>query len=205
MAVLALVRHGESEWNKLSLWTGWQDIPLTDKGRDEAGQAAEILKDIDFQLFYSSDLIRSIETLEIIKKVLNKSALPTVKDAALKERDYGEYTGKTKWQIKKQAGEEKFLKLRRGWDDPVSGGETLKDVYNRVVPYYKNHILAGLIKGKNILLVAHGNSIRALMKYLEKISDKNIPKVEIATGEAVIYHLDKSGKILKKEKRGGIK
>lgn len=201
MSKLALVRHGESEWNKLGLWTGWQDIPLSSGGKKEAQVAAQLLKDIDFHHFFTSDLVRAIETLEIIKKELNKTHLPVIKHHALKERNYGEFTGKNKWEIKKQVGAIRFLQIRRGWDSPIKEGETLKNVHSRVVPYFENSILPHLKSGKNVLISAHGNSIRALVKHLEEVSDEGITEFELETGEIIIYELDKKGLLINKERR----
>src|SRR3989344_2233433 len=199
MATLVLVRHGESEWNAKGLWTGWTDIPLSEKGREEAKTAATALKNIQFDLAYTSILSRAKETLEIIKQTLGIANLTTIESPALNERDYGEYTGKNKWEIEKEVGRENFLKLRRGWYYPVENGETLKDVYERVVPYYQQEILPNLMQGKNVLISAHGNSLRALVKYLDNISDVDIANLEIATGEAVIYEINSSGKVISKE------
>lgn len=198
---LVLIRHGESVWNAQGRWQGWKDIPLTDKGRDEAKLAAAELSDIKFDIAFTSDLIRAKETLEIIKKELKYIELPTIVEPGFKERNYGIYTGKVKWEIKEMLGEEKFKRLRRGWDVPIPEGESLKDVYERVIPKYRKLILPVIKKGLNILFVAHGNSNRALMKYIEKIPDKFISQVEIATGEVLVYILNKSGKIISKEKR----
>lgn len=202
MSTLALVRHGESQWNARGLWTGWTDIPLSDKGCEEARKAADLLHGIQFDYTYTSKLIRASETLEIIKKEL-QITVPTIAAAELNERNYGIYTGKNKWEIKNQIGEEKFQQLRRGWDFPIEKGESLKDVYTRVVPYYEKEIRPKLQDGKNVLLAAHGNSIRALVKFLESISDDEISKVELVTGEILIYTLDASGAVIKKERRGG--
>lgn len=199
--MLVLVRHGESVWNAKGWWTGWRDIPLSDKGRQEARKAAEALKNIHFDYTYTSSLLRASDTLEIIKNELHLNAIPTGKTDSLNERNYGDYTGKSKWDIQKQVGEEQFKKIRRGWDVPVPGGETLKDVYNRVIPFYRNDLLPLLMKGKNILIAAHGNSIRALMKYIENISDEAIESTEIKTGEVLLYSIDEAGNLLKKEKR----
>ena len=199
MATLVLVRHGESEWNAKGIWTGWTDIPLSEKGREEAKTAATALKDIQIDLAYTSILSRAKETLEIIKQILGLPDLVTIESPALNERDYGEYTGKNKWEIEKQIGEENFQKLRRGWYYPVENGETLKDVYERVVPYYQQEILPNLELGKHILISAHGNSLRALVKYLDNISDEDIANLEIATGEAEIYEINSSGKVISKE------
>lgn len=199
MAYLVLIRHGQSAWNEKGLWTGLRDIPLTEQGHQEAKKAGEKLKDIHFDVAYTSNLSRAQQTLVDILSVLHQESVPIHKDTALNERDYGDLTEKNKWNIKEQYGEEQFLKWRRGWDEPIPGGESLKDVYNRVIPYYKEHILKDLEQGKNVLIAAHGNSLRALVKYLEQISDEDIPHVELATGEAYVYQVDKNGDILKKE------
>ena len=198
---LVLVRHGQSEYNAKSLWCGWTDVPLTIKGRQEAKIAASLLTDIRFHIAFTSDLIRAKETLEIIKKELNCRDLLTIVEPAFKERHYGIYVGKNKWEIKQQLGEDEFKKLRRGWDVPIPDGESLKDVFHRVLPKFHQHIIPAIEKGLNILFVAHGNSNRALIKYLDNISDELISDVEIATGEVLIYKLDKKSKVISKGKR----
>lgn len=201
ISYLALVRHGESAWNALGQWTGWTDIELTDAGREEARRAAEVLRDISFHIAHTSDLKRAQETLSIMLSHLNLT-IPVKKHAAIKERNYGSLTGKNKWKIKEEYGEEQFILWRRSWDNPVPDGESLKDVHARVVPYYKKHVLPDLKKGKHVLIAAHGNSLRALVKHLENIADEEIPHLEIATGEVYLYHIETAeGKILKKEIR----
>lgn len=197
MAKLVLVRHGKSEWNALGLWTGWTDISLNEEGRQEAREAGEAIKDISFDFAYTSALKRAIETLDEIKQVLHQD-IPTIENKALNERDYGDLAGKNKWKIKEEYGDEQFMKWRRGWDDVLPHGESLRDVYERVVPYFEKEILPKLKEGKNVLVAAHGNSLRALVKYLEHISDKEIPSLEIATGEVYVYDVDKDGKITDK-------
>jgi 2,3-bisphosphoglycerate-dependent phosphoglycerate mutase len=199
MANLILVRHGESRWNAKGIWTGLTDISLSNKGRAESKKVANLLKKYKINIAYTSKLKRSIETLDLIKQVLNLDKLRVVKDEALNERDYGEFTGKNKWEIKKRFGEEKFLAIRRGWNFPIVGGETLKDVYNRVIPYYESEILPRLKDGKNVLIVAHGNSLRALIKNLENISDLEIEHLEIKTGDAYLFKIDSAGNIISKQ------
>lgn len=199
VSFLALVRHGESLWNALGQWTGWTDIDLSDNGREEARRSATVLKDISFHIAHTSDLRRAQETLEIILREL-KLEIPIKKHHAIKERNYGSLTGKNKWKIKQEYGEEQFMLWRRSWDHPVPDGESLKDVHARVIPYYKKHILPDLKKGKHVLVSAHGNSLRALVKHLENISDSEIPHLEIATGEVYLYHFEK-GAVVKKEIR----
>lgn len=198
---LVLVRHGESEWNARGIWCGWIDIALSKKGILEAKQAATAIKDFNFDIAFTSDLIRASDTLKIIKSELNILNLPTIVEPGFKERHYGIYAGKKKWEIKEKIGDEAFKKLRRGWDVPIPQGESLKDVYQRVIPKFNESILPEIRKGLNILFVGHGNSNRALMKYLENISDELISGVEIATGEVLIYKLDKKSKVISKEKR----
>lgn len=199
MANLILVRHGESLWNKKGIWTGWTDIGLSEKGKEESRNAGEKLKGFSIDITYTSPLIRAKQTLDEIKNVLGLTNLLTFENKALNERNYGIYTGKNKWQIRKEVGAKQFKQLRRGWDSPILNGETLKDVYNRVVPYYKDEILPKLKGGKNVLIVAHGNSLRALVKYLENIPDSEIENLEIETGKGYLYKIDSAGNIASKQ------
>ncbi len=199
MAQLILVRHGISEWNKKGWWTGWKDPDLAEEGYEEARKAGKKLKDFKIDKAYTADLKRTIQTLDEIKKELKKKNIPTVVDWHLRERNYGDLAGKNKWDVKKQYGDEQFMKWRRGWDEPIPNGETLKDVYNRVYPYYKSTILKDLMSGKNIIISASGNSLRALVKYIENISERDIPKLEIGTGEVYVYEIDKTGKMKSKK------
>ncbi len=201
MAYLVLVRHGKSEWNEKGLWTGWRDIPLAPKGFEEAKSTGEQLKDIHFDYAYTSALIRAKQTLDEILKVIGQNP-PIVADQALNERDYGDYTEKNKWDIQKEVGEEEFQKIRRSWDYPPPNGESLKMVYARAVPYFESEIEPKLKEGKNVLISAHGNSLRALVKYLENIPDDQIATLEIGTGEAYVYQIDANGKVESKEIRG---
>lgn len=201
MSYLVLVRHGQSEWNVKSLWTGWTDVSLTEKGREEAIHAGNLIKDIKFDFAYTSALKRAIETWDEIKKVIHEQKVPTIAAKELNERDYGDLTGKNKWEVKEKYGEDQFQKWRRGWSDLLPNGESLKKVYERVVPYYKKEILPKLEKGKNVIISAHGNSLRALIKYLESIPNGEISKLEMATGGVYVYKIDRSGKIIDKEIR----
>lgn len=198
---LALVRHGQSEWNEKGLWTGLTDVHLTQKGRQEARTAARLLQDISFHIAFTSSLVRAHETLDVIVEMLQIEDLPVVRHPALNERHYGIHTGKNKWEVKKIVGEKEFLKIRRSWDYPVSGGESLKDVHRRVIPYYQSDIYTHIASGKNVLIVAHGNSLRALVKHLENVPDEKIADVEIATGEVLVYRMSPRGKVITKEQR----
>ena len=201
MAYLVLVRHGQSEWNLLGQWTGLTDVSLTDDGRKEARRAASTLEDIDLHRAYTSKLQRAKHTLDEIVEQLDRKDLLRTEHDELNERDYGDLTGKNKWQVKEEHGEEKFNLWRRSWDHPVPGGETLKDVSERVLPFYEKHILEDLKNGKNVIVAAHGNSLRALIKYLEGVADEEAHTVEIMTGEVLVYEIDDSGKLIKKEVR----
>ncbi len=187
--ILVLVRHGQSEWNKLNLFTGWKDPNLTQQGIAEASQAGEKLKDmsIKFDLMYTSVLQRAQLTGTIILEKLDQLNIPIEKNVNLNERDYGDLTGMNKDQARAEFGEEQVHIWRRSYDVPPPGGESLKNTYDRVVPYFKEKVLAQLESGKNILIAAHGNSLRSLVKYIENISEENILKFEIATGEPLFY------------------
>lgn len=201
MAYLVLVRHGQSEWNALGLWTGQEDVALTEQGRQEAQQAAEHLRDIELHKGHASTLERAQQTLYEIKQALQHTELETSHHEALNERHYGDYQAKNKWDIKEAIGEEEFTKLRRTWDHPVPNGETLKDVHARVLPYYEQHILQDLKDGKNVIVAAHGNSLRALMKHLDEIDDDNVYQLEIGTGEVHVYEISEDGTVISKEIR----
>ncbi|HTK03456.1 MAG TPA: 2,3-diphosphoglycerate-dependent phosphoglycerate mutase [Alphaproteobacteria bacterium] len=202
MAHLVLVRHGKSEWNELGLWTGWNDVELHADGKHDAEKMAEHLKDIEIHLAHTSKLKRAKDTAAIILESLNLAHIPVHEHEALNERHYGIHQGKNKWQVKEEVGEEEFQNIRRGWDHVVEGGETLKQVHDRAVPYFEEHILPQLKLGKNVLVAAHGNSLRALTKYLCKLSDEEVCNLEIGIGEVHVYEFDNEGNILKSEIRG---
>lgn len=196
-ATLALVRHGESEWNALGMWTGHTDVGLSEKGKQQARDAARILSAFHFDVAYTSHLKRTKETLDIILEELGEAEIPITQHAALGERNYGIYTGKNKEEIKKDIGDDMYLSLRRGWDHPVPEGESLKDVHARVLPFFNEEVLPKLNEEKSVLVVSHGNTIRALAKDLEAISDDAIKHLEIETGGVWVYELV-AGKLKKK-------
>ena len=202
MAHLVIVRHGQSEWNELGLWTGWQDVGLTEKGKTEAAAAGGQVQDIPLHKAYTSKLKRAQQTLEHVKQATGHEDLETIEHEALNERHYGEYTGKNKWEIKANIGDDEFQKLRRNWDHPVPGGETLKDVHARVVPYFEANIIEDLKAGRNVIIAAHGNSIRALMKHLEAVEDHRVHELEIGTGEILVYEFSPEGNVVNKQVRG---
>lgn len=198
---LILVRHAESEWNLLGKWTGRTDVHITDKGKKEAQQLGELLKDIELHHSYSSEQIRTVETLTNMLETAGISGLSHERIAHLNERDYGDYTGLNKWEVLEQLGEDTFTRIRRSWDEPIPGGETLQMVHERAVPFYKDYILPKLLAGQNILVVSHGNTIRALVKYLENISDEGIAEIEMPFGHMLIYHVHPTGHHHSKEIR----
>lgn len=199
---LILARHAESEWNAKGVWTGNTDVHLSEKGFRESallGQALGNEPRLDYA--YVSQQIRTFETLEGILDASQQFDVPYERAGALNERDYGDYTGKNKWEVKQMIGETAFHSLRRDWDYPVKNGETLKMVYGRVVPFYKDTVLPRLRAGQNVLVVAHGNSLRALIKYLESISDKDVADLEMPFGNLLLYDVDDQGLSLNKQER----
>ena len=193
---LVLIRHGQSEWNKKNLFTGWKDPELTELGIEEAIQAGNQLKqsNIKFDVMFTSDLFRAQETGRLILEQMNQTDIATIKDQSLNERNYGELAGLNKDDARKKWGEEQVHIWRRSFDVPPPGGESLKNTAERVLPYFESKILPEVIKGKNILIAAHGNSLRALVMKLEDISPDEIVKLEIATGDPLMYECSE-GKI----------
>ena len=201
MNKLVIVRHGESEWNSQGKWTGTTDINLDKKGLHEAALMGKTLRDIYFDQAYVTNLVRTVQTLDGILKASPTPDVPVTVAAALGERDYGIYTGKNKWQVKAKIGDEAFQLLRRSWDYPVPQGETMKQVYSRAVPYYVSNIVPQLVDGQTVLIVAHGNSIRSLVKYLESLNDDAIAEIEMIFGTALIYEVDSAGRMASKTVR----
>ncbi len=201
MAYLVLVRHGLSDYNKKGLWTGWTDVSLAPEGIDQAKKTGEELKDIRINYAYTSLLKRTQETLHEILQVTGQFP-EIVSNKAFNERNYGIYTGKNKWDIQKEVGDEEFQKIRRSWDFAIADGESLKQVYEREIPYFQENVLPKLKEGKNIMIVSSGNPLRALVKYLENIPDDKIGNLEIGTGEAYVYQINDQGKIINREIRG---
>jgi len=220
MSRLIAIRHGESRWNAENRFTGWVDVDLSEKGIQEAEKAGKLLKElnVNFDVCFTSYLKRAINTLEIILEVLGKDSKYT-KAWELNERNYGGLTGLNKTETKKKLGEEQFKKYRRSWDIPppsldknskysshkdplykdlsnIPDTESLKDTYERVVPYFEKNIEKHLKENKNVILSAHGNSIRALGKKIFNISDEKIPSLEIPTGNPLVIDFDSSGKVL---------
>ena len=201
MSALILVRHGQSEWNEKNLFTGWKDPDLTSKGEVEAKEAGKSLNklDIKYDLMFTSILLRAKRTAQIILNELNQRDIKIIKDKALNERDYGNLSGLNKDEAREKWGEEQVHKWRRSYDTPPPDGESLKDTAERVLPYYRNKILPHVNEGKNIIVAAHGNSLRALVMELDNLSPKEIVKVEIPTGIPIFYGISPSGSIESKK------
>ncbi|BBE73969.1 2,3-bisphosphoglycerate-dependent phosphoglycerate mutase [Oharaeibacter diazotrophicus] len=199
--LLVLVRHGQSEWNLLNLFTGWKDPGLTEQGVAEATAAGEKLKalGLSFDVAYTSALSRAQRTCQIILDGIGQSDLTTIRDQALNERDYGELTGLNKDDARARWGEEQVHVWRRSFDVPPPGGESLKNTAERVLPYFKAEILPRVLKGERVLVAAHGNSLRALIMDLEGLSGDEIVARELATGVPIVYRLDADGGIVEKQ------
>jgi 2,3-bisphosphoglycerate-dependent phosphoglycerate mutase len=192
---LVLVRHGESEWNRRNLFTGWCNPDLTEKGLIEALVAARMLRSrgIVFDVAYTSQLKRAQRTLDIILSELGQDKIPIHFDEALNERHYGDLCGLNKDEARERWGEEQVEIWRRSYDIPPPGGESLKDTEERVMPYYNTRIWPDLQAGKKVLLVAHGNSLRALIMNLEGLTGAEILSRELATGAPIVYQLGSDG------------
>lgn len=193
---LILVRHGQSQWNLENRFTGWVDIPLTEAGEAEARHAGELLRSYRFDHGFTSALVRAQETMRIILDVIGQPDLPVERDKALNERFYGDLQGLNKEETAQKFGAEQVHLWRRSYDVQPPGGESLKDTANRVLPYYREHIAPRLVQGETILVVAHGNSLRALVMVLENISERDIPELNIPTGVPMRYVFDESFNIL---------
>ncbi len=189
MSKLICVRHGQSLWNKDNKFTGWVDVDLSDQGISEAEIAGELLKNFKFDIVFTSILKRAINTADIILS-RNESKPEIIRDKALNERHYGELQGLNKAEIGEKVGAEQLHIWRRSYDIAPPEGESLKDTQERVIPYYENEILPMIKAGKNILISAHGNSLRALAMHLENISKDDISEINIPTGQPYVYELD---------------
>ena len=199
--ILVLVRHGQSEWNLKNLFTGWRDVDLTEVGIKEARAAGKKLKaqGLHFDIGFTSALIRAQRSLDLMLEELGQSNIPVVKDQALNERDYGDLSGLNKDDARAKWGAEKVHTWRRSYDVAPPGGESLKDTAARVLPYYIQEILPRVLGGKNVLVAAHGNSLRALVMVLEKLKPDEIVRRELATGVPLIYRLNADSTVAEKQ------
>jgi 2,3-bisphosphoglycerate-dependent phosphoglycerate mutase len=198
--VLVLVRHGESEWNRLNMFTGWKDVGLSEEGVAEAHRAGARLKEegLHFDSAFTSTLKRAHNTLDIILEELGQEKLPTIKAAALNERDYGQLVGINKDEARRRFGADQVHQWQRSYDIAPPGGESLKDTAARVCPFFERWIGPELQEGKNVIVVAHGNSLRSLIMQLDQLSPEEVKEVEIGTGLPLIYRLNADGSVAEK-------
>ena len=198
--LLVLVRHGQSEWNLKNLFTGWKDPDITAQGVEEAERAGKLLKEkgFTFDVAFTSELTRAQRTLSLMLEQLGQTSIPVTKNLALNERDYGDLSGLNKDDARKKWGEEQVHVWRRSYDIAPPGGESLKDTLARTLPYYVQDILPGVLRGERTLVAAHGNSLRALIMVLEKLSPKGILARELATGVPIIYRLNADATVASK-------
>ena len=199
--LLVLLRHGQSEWNLKNLFTGWRDVDLTEAGIAEARAAGKKLKaqGIRFDVAFTSALIRAQRTLDLTLEEMGQEGIPVFKDQALNERDYGDLVGLNKDDARKKWGAEQVQKWRRSYDIAPPGGESLKDTIARALPYYVQQILPRVLRGERTLVSAHGNSLRALVMVLERLSPEGIVKRELATGVPIIYRLNADSTVAEKQ------
>jgi 2,3-bisphosphoglycerate-dependent phosphoglycerate mutase len=190
--LLVLVRHGQSEWNLKNLFTGWKDVDLTEQGISEAKKAGEKLKarGIKFDVAFTSALKRAQKTLDLVLAEMGEGKIPIFRDQALNERDYGDLVGLNKDDARKKWGDEQVLKWRRSYEIAPPGGESLKDTVARTLPYFMGEVLPRVLRGERTIVVAHGNSLRALVMVLERPSPEGILKRELATGVPILYRLN---------------
>ncbi len=198
MGKLALVRHGQSQWNLENRFTGWVDVPITDNGAAEAHRAGRELKGIKFDLAFTSDLKRAQQTLDILLAETGLTGIPVERSQALNERHYGDLQGLDKAETAAKFGAEQVHVWRRSYDVKPPNGESLKDTAARTLPYFKEKILPAAAAGKNVLVAAHGNSLRAIVMALDALSPEQIVKVEIGTCRPLIYDIGPKGEVLGK-------
>jgi 2,3-bisphosphoglycerate-dependent phosphoglycerate mutase len=191
MAQLVITRHGQSAWNLENRFTGWIDVDITPQGEAEARAAGQKLKDFHFDCAFTSSLKRAQRTLDIILKEIGQENIPIIRDEALNERHYGDLQGANKAETVEKYGEEQVHIWRRSYDVAPPNGESLKDTAERVIPYFDMNIHPLLAQGRNVLISAHGNSLRALMMHIEHLTPEQILQVELPTGQPKVYDLDK--------------
>ena len=201
MSFLVLVRHGESQWNLENRFTGWVDVPLSEKGVAEAKAAGEKIKrqKIRFDIAYTSVLRRAQDTLRLMLEVLEQTQLPVEKDQALNERHYGDLQGLNKAETAEKFGAAQVKIWRRSYDVAPPNGESLKDTASRTLPYFQSKVLKDIKKGRNVLVAAHGNSLRAIVMDLDKLTKEEVLELNLGTGVPIVYQFDSKLKILSKK------
>jgi 2,3-bisphosphoglycerate-dependent phosphoglycerate mutase len=198
MPILVLIRHGQSIWNLENRFTGWVDVPLSEQGRREAREAAQKIKNLEFQVAYTSTLTRAQHTLDIIQQELGWT-LPVIRDQALNERHYGDLQGLNKDEMRVKFGEDQVKLWRRSYDVRPPNGEALKNTAERTLPFFDRAILGDIRQGKNVLVVAHGNSNRSIVMQLDSLSEQEVVALELGTGVPLVYEIDTDGKVLSKK------
>lgn len=198
MGKLILLRHGESTWNRENRFTGWIDVPLTEQGEKEAEKAGKLLRDIPLDVVFTSVLKRAIDTTHIALKAASQEGVPIYYDKALNERMYGDLQGLNKAETAKKFGEEQVKLWRRSYDIAPPGGESLKDTATRALPYFEKVILPEVKAGKNVLVSAHGNSLRAIVMHLDQLTKEQVLELNIPNGVPIIYEIDEDGQVLSK-------
>jgi len=199
MSLLVLIRHGQSQWNLENRFTGWVDIDITTLGEQENRAAGEKVKSTVFSKAFTSDLKRAYRSLEIILKEIGQTAIPVERNAALNERHYGDLQGLNKAEAAKQFGESQVRLWRRSFDITPPGGESLKDTANRVLPYFRSRIAPEVRAGHNVLVVAHGNTLRSIIMDLDKLTPTLVENLNIETGAVIVYESDSHGRFVRKE------
>ena len=197
---LVLIRHGQSLWNLENRFTGWVDVPLTERGREEARAAAGRIRDIRFQVAYTSSLSRAAETLAIVLEEIRQEP-PIIRDQALNERRYGDLEGLNKAETAARYGDEQVHIWRRSYDVAPPNGESLADTAARTLPFFERAILGDVKQGKNVLVVAHGNSNRSIVMQLDRLGPREVVKLELATGVPLVYTMDANGEVIGRELR----
>jgi 2,3-bisphosphoglycerate-dependent phosphoglycerate mutase len=198
MAKLILLRHGQSTWNLENKFTGWIDVPLTEQGEKEAQRAGEHLKDVKIDEAFTSVLTRAIETLNIALKAAGQEGVPTKFDKAINERMYGDLQGLDKAETAKKFGDAQVKLWRRSYDIAPPNGESLKDTAARALPYFNAEILPEVKAGKNVLVSAHGNSLRAIVMQLDKLTQAEVLELNIPNGVPIVYEIDSEGNVVSK-------
>jgi len=196
MPQMVLIRHGESQWNLENRFTGWIDVPLSPKGEQEAREAGQKIQAIRFDEAFTSVLTRAKETLRIVLEVIDQTNIPVEEDQALNERMYGDLQGLNKAETAQKYGEQQVKVWRRSYDVRPPGGESLKDTAERVLPYYLKRIEPEVLAGRTLLIVAHGNSLRALLMHLNQLSKEEVLELNIPTGAPLFYEFGDNGKVL---------
>jgi 2,3-bisphosphoglycerate-dependent phosphoglycerate mutase len=199
MAKLVLLRHGQSTWNLENRFTGWIDVPLTEQGEKEARDAGTLMRDIPFDLVYTSVLIRAIETTTIALEAAGQSDRPLFYDKALNERMYGDLQGLNKADTARQYGDAQVKIWRRSYDVAPPNGESLKDTCARTLPYFHDVIMPQVKAGKNVLISAHGNSLRSIVMDLDKLTEAQVLELNIPNGVPILYEIDANGEVLSKK------